>query len=70
VIRVVSAVNHDLHGTANGGYDRLPTLLSGWGDYEAAWIADPAHPAPVSTVTLDAEQDLPAIGTPAWYDVV
>ncbi|TQS11249.1 hypothetical protein FLX08_37325 [Microbispora hainanensis] len=68
MIRIVPSVNHNLHVTQADGYDRLPTLPAGYGDAEAAWIADPTHPPASSGVDLDAEPDVPVIATPAWYD--
>jgi hypothetical protein len=43
-VRIVPSVNHDLHTTANGGFDRLPTLPANYADVEVAWIHDPARP--------------------------
>lgn len=68
VIRIVPSVNHDLHVTAADGYDRLPRLPAGYGDFEAAWIAVPAHAPASPGVSLDAESDIPVIAKPAWYD--
>jgi uncharacterized protein len=68
VIRIVPSVNHNLHVTAADGYDRLPTLPAGYGDYEAAWIADPTHASAAPNASLDPEPDVPAIAAPAWYD--
>ena len=42
-VRIMPSVNHNLHTTANGGFDRLPTLPAGYADAETAWIADPSR---------------------------
>jgi hypothetical protein len=66
-IRFVSATNHNLHVTANGGFDRLPQLPANYGDYEADWISDPAQATPNVGVNPEPESAAPAIA-PAWYD--
>ncbi|WP_328470996.1 prolyl oligopeptidase family serine peptidase [Actinoplanes sp. NBC_00393] len=65
-IRIVEATNHNLHRTADDGFDRLPELSADYGDAEARWIADPRQ-APVSTGDFGAEPAAPAIHVPAWY---
>jgi dienelactone hydrolase len=68
-VRIVPAVNHDLHVTANGGFDRLTDLPADYGEYEVAWIAaDPARPPAVRGVPLLPEPAPPRIVAPAWYD--
>ncbi|SHN47222.1 alpha/beta hydrolase [Cryptosporangium aurantiacum] len=42
-VRIVASVNHNLHTTANEGFDRLPTLPAGYADAEVAWIHDPSR---------------------------
>jgi dienelactone hydrolase len=68
-IRIVPAVNHDLHVTADAGFDRLRELPAGYADYETAWLtADPARaPAPQSVPPLP-EPAPPTLTRPAWYD--
>ncbi|WP_345731021.1 alpha/beta hydrolase [Cryptosporangium minutisporangium] len=43
-VRIVPSVNHNLHTTADSGFDRLATLPSDYGDAEVAWIDDPSRP--------------------------
>ncbi|GIH19892.1 alpha/beta hydrolase family protein [Rugosimonospora africana] len=66
--RVVPAVNHDLHVTADDGFDRLPTLPADYGDYEAAWIGNPTQPPAVQSLASDAGRVAPTLSPPAWYD--
>ncbi|KHD78058.1 hypothetical protein MB27_07485 [Actinoplanes utahensis] len=66
-VRIVDGVNHNLHRTADDGFDRLPGLPAGYGDVEARWIADPA-PGTVPAGDFGAEPAAPAIGDPAWYE--
>jgi len=56
-VRVVPSVNHNLHTTVNGGFDRLATLPVGYGDAEVAWINDPSHRT--SSVILPSETAVP-----------
>ncbi|MEV4133992.1 hypothetical protein AB0J72_17710 [Dactylosporangium sp. NPDC049742] len=65
-VRVVAGTNHDLHRTENGGFDRLPLLPAGYGDFEAAWIADPAVEAP--GVALPAEAAIVDSAPRGWWD--
>ena len=66
-IRVVDATNHNLHRTANDGFDRRPDLPPDYGDAEARWIADPRD-APAPSRDLDPEPAAPIIPNPAWYE--
>jgi hypothetical protein len=66
-VRAVEGTNHNLHRTADDGFDRLPDLPADYGDVEARWIADPTR-APAPGGDFAPEPDAPAIGTPAWYE--
>jgi hypothetical protein len=66
-VRIVDATNHNLHRTADDGFDRLPDLPADYGDAEARWILDPGQrPAPGGDPA--PEPAAPVIGAPAWYD--
>jgi len=69
-IRFVPGVRHNLNLTANGGFDRIHSLPSNYGDYEASWIDDLAHGLPAASVGPAPHQDRPSIAvTPlAWYE--
>ncbi|GIH06668.1 hypothetical protein Rhe02_47350 [Rhizocola hellebori] len=67
-IRIVAGVNHNLHLTADDGFDRLPTLPNDYSGYEAAWINDPCRTAAGPGVTLAAEPAPPTIPRPGWSD--
>ncbi|MEU4426320.1 hypothetical protein AB0F81_37335 [Actinoplanes sp. NPDC024001] len=66
-IRFVDATNHNLHRTADDGFDRLPDLPADYGDVEARWIADPWQ-ASVPSGDFGPEPAAPVIGAPAWYE--
>ena len=68
--RFVPAVRHNLHLTADGGFDRLDGLPPDYGDYETAWIDRPAHPMPSAGADPAPAQDLPTPGLAplAWYE--
>jgi hypothetical protein len=72
-IRIVPAVNHDLHVTADDGFDHLTALPADYADYEAAWIdrfatTGPfAGPAEEGRLPAD-EPSVPDVAPPAWYD--
>jgi hypothetical protein len=63
-VRSVPGVRHNLHLTANGGFDHLDTLPADYGRYEAAWL----DRMPESTTT-SAGQDpvVPAVAPLPWY---
>jgi hypothetical protein len=69
ITRIVPDVNHNLHVTANDGFDRLPRLMAGYGDYEAAWIVDPPHTMPGTTVppSPNPQPSARILTPPAWY---
>jgi len=70
--RVVAVANHNLHRTADAGFDRLPDLPADYGDVEASWIADPGREIPETPETLETLETLetpaPIIAAPAWYE--
>lgn len=66
-VRIVDGANHNLHRTADDGFDRLPDLAADYGDAEARWIADPRS-TPVPGGDFAAEPIAPAISAPAWYE--
>jgi hypothetical protein len=66
-IRIVDATNHNLHHTADDGFDRLPDLPADYGDVEARWIVDPGQES-IPSGDFGPEPATPAIGAPAWYD--
>lgn len=69
-IRFVPGVRHNLHLTANGGYDRLQGLPAGYGDYETAWLDGLTSAVPSVSSDLARAQDLPipTLTPPSWYD--
>jgi hypothetical protein len=67
--RIVDATNHNLHRTADDGFDRRPDLPADYGDVEALWIADPRQES-FPSGDFGPEPAAPAIGAPAWYDGV
>ncbi|MFE9695162.1 alpha/beta hydrolase family protein [Micromonospora sp. NPDC005806] len=68
-IRFVPDVRHNLHLTANGGFDRLDSLPPTYGNYETSWIENLPHTLPSPNAEAPA-QDAPAPTlTPlAWYE--
>jgi hypothetical protein len=66
--RIVAGVNHNLHRTADDGFDRLPALPDNYADHEATWINDPCHTPTGPNVTPAAELAPPTIPASAWYD--
>ena len=67
-IRIVAGVNHNLHLTADAGFDRLPTIPAGYADYETAWISDPTRARTGPSIALAAEPAAPTLAPGAWYD--
>ena len=63
----MDATNHNLHLTADAGFDRPPDLPADYGDIEARWIADPQD-APAPSRDLGPEPAAPVIRGPAWYE--
>ena len=66
--RVVAGTNHNLHRTADDGFDRLPTLPADYADFETAWIADPSLAAP--SATLADEPATPVFAANRMYSAV
>ncbi len=66
-VRIVDATNHNLHRTADHGFDRLPDLPSDYGDVEARWILDPRQ-QPLPSGDFGPEPAAPVVGAPAWYE--
>jgi len=67
-IRIVPGVNHNLHLTADAGFDRLPTIPADYADYETAWITDPTRVLTGPSIALAAEPAAPSLEPGAWYD--
>lgn len=63
--RFVAGADHDLYLTADGGFDRTTDLSPDYGEFEAAWIADPAP----GSAGVPPRQDVPGqpVTPPAWY---
>lgn len=64
--RFVAGADHDLYLTADGGFDRTTDLPRDYGEFEAAWIADPAP----GSVGVPPRQDAAGqpVTPPAWYE--
>jgi dienelactone hydrolase len=67
-VRIVAGTNHNLHRTADDGFDRLPALPADYADYETAWIADPTRAPAAPGVALPAEPAPPALPPGGWHD--
>lgn len=66
-VRFVPGARHDLNLTADGGFDRTTDLSADYGQFEAAWIADPATPVTTSAAPTQDARSQPV--TPlAWYE--
>ncbi|MET7420430.1 hypothetical protein [Dactylosporangium sp. NPDC005555] len=63
-VRVVAGTNHNLHRTADDGFDRLPALPDDYADFETAWIADPSMTAPAVALRPSSLVD----SAPGWGD--
>ncbi|HEX6685801.1 MAG TPA: hypothetical protein VF062_23700 [Candidatus Limnocylindrales bacterium] len=66
-VRIVPGVNHNLHVTAAAGFDRLPALPAGYGDFEAAWITGGGRQAPPQVAFEPQPPAAAAVPAPAWY---
>ncbi|GAA2386446.1 alpha/beta hydrolase [Dactylosporangium salmoneum] len=64
-IRTVPGVRHNLHLTANGGYDHLDAVPPDYGRYESAWID---APAPTAAELPAGGGPIPAVAPLRWYD--
>jgi hypothetical protein len=73
-MRFVSGVRHNLHLTADDGFDRITSLPADYGAYERLWIDDLAHTEPSRLGTSPTTGTLPSVlaplsGAAAWANL-
>ncbi len=68
-IRFVPGVRHNLNLTANGGFDRIHSIPTNYGDFEASWIGGLPHTGPAGA-GLAPREDRPSrtLAPLAWYE--
>jgi len=73
-MRFVSGVRHNLHLTADDGFDRITSLPADYGEYERLWIDDLARTEPSRLGTSPTTGTLPSVlaplsGAAAWANL-
>ena len=73
-MRFVSGVRHNLHLTADDGFDRIASLPADYGAYERLWIDDLARTEPSRLGTSPTTGTLPSVlaplsGAAAWANL-
>jgi hypothetical protein len=63
-MRFISGVRHNLHFTADGGFDRITSLPADYGAYERRWIDDLPRTEPSRLGTPPATETPPPVLTP------